>query len=132
MFMNMKKLGLACLGVFVFVFAFDFIVHGNMLKGLYEATASAWRPMDEHDMRFMMASQLLFAVFLTYFFVKLGKTGMSDGIMYGLAIGTVLGAVQLGTYCYLPIPLSLTLAWVAAAVVKSVGCGAIAAKIYKA
>ena len=42
--MNMKCFALAATGAFIFVFLYEFFVHGFLMMGLYEQTASVWRP----------------------------------------------------------------------------------------
>ncbi len=46
--MNMKRLILACVAVFVFVFLCDWGLHGYLLRDAYKETAQLWR--SEADM----------------------------------------------------------------------------------
>ncbi len=130
--MNTKRCILATIAVFVFVFVSDFLIHGQLLKDIYEQTAHLWRPQSEHNMAFMLASQILFSLVITVIFSRHYEAkGIGEGFRFGLLIGLLLGTIQLGTYCYMPIPLSLTLSWVAASLVKGLGSGLALALTYK-
>jgi len=131
--MNIKRYVLAVLAGFVFVFGFSFLVHGMLLKGLYEQTASVWRPMAEHNMPVMFLSEFLFAAAAVFFFTRHYEgNGIAGGVRFGVYLGLVLAAINLGTYCYLPIPFSLVASWMVVSFVQSVGLGVVASLVYRA
>ncbi len=69
----MKKIVLAALAAFVVVFGFEFLWHGFLMKGMYEATMSVWRPGLECNILVMLASQFLFALALAVGYSCLAK-----------------------------------------------------------
>ena len=126
-----------CLGfvvIAIFVVIYEWIFHGGVLAGLYEATASIWRPAESMGafMPWMMAGQLLFAfVFCLLFVCTRCQTNIKDGASYGLLIGLLMSAASLIYYAVLPIPFELLLWWVVGGIVESVLAGIIFALIYK-
>ena len=130
--MNIKKFLLSTVGVFIFIFGFEYVVHGVLLHDIYASTASMWRPMDEMKMPFMLLSQIGFATFAVLLFICFNKLEIKKcKFMTGSIFGLVLLSEQIGTYSYLQIPLCLTLAWCLASFVKGFVSWAIAAVIYK-
>ena len=130
--MNIKRLILASLAVFGFIFIYEFITHGILLKDLYTQTAHIWRPQEDCNMLFMLGSQILFSIAFTFLFTqKYENKGINEGAKYGVFVAYIIGAVKLGTYVYLPIPMTLTFYWVAIEIVKCIGAGTIAALVYK-
>ncbi len=128
--MNMKKFALAVIGSFAFVVAFDMFWHAYLMKGMYDATISVWRPESEYNMAVMFVSQFLFAVAFVFAFSKLNQhLPCKKGIMFGLIFGLVLAMPDLGAYCYLPIPLKISLLWMLASILKCVGSGVVIAFI---
>lgn len=130
--MDTKRYAIAVLATFIFVFIFEFLWHGFLMRGMYDATISVWRPEDESDMRFIFASQFLFALVLAYIYTVIGKhITCKYGVAFGFFAGLLMTMPELGTYCYLPIPLSITLMWMLATLLKGLGSGVIIAAIYK-
>lgn len=130
--MNTKKFVLAVIAAFVFVFIFEFLWHGFLMRGMYEATIEVWRPEDPAYMKYIFASQLLFVAVLTYIYTLIGKhLACKRGIAFGFFAGLLLAMPALGTYCYLPIPLTISLMWMLAALLKGLGSGVVIALIYK-
>ncbi len=130
--MNTKKFILAVICAFVFVFACEFLWHGFLMKGMYEATITVWRPEDPAYMKYIFASQFLFAAVLTYIYTLIGKhLACKRGIAFGFFAGLLLAMPDLGTYCYLPVPLSIPLMWMLASLLKGLGAGVVIAAIYK-
>jgi hypothetical protein len=132
----MKKYLLASLAVFITYAVLDFLIHGLMLRGMYEATASLWRPQEEM-MRMMKVMYLATAVSsLTFtalyaFFVK-GRSAMDGakfGLVYGLGVGFSMG---IGTYAMMPLPMGLAWAWFLSYTVEATLAGAVAGLLVKA
>ena len=84
-------------------------------------------------MLFGIGSMLAFSAVMTYFYSCYSKEdkGINGGVCYGLFAGLLLGSVSLGTYCYMPIPLELTLSWVVSDIVQGVGSGVVLSFLYK-
>lgn len=130
--MNVKRYVISVIAVFVFVFAYEFLVHGYLLKCIYEQTAELWRSHEEHKMIFILLSYICFAAVAAYIFTcNYEGKGIGEGARFGLYIGLLLGSVEIGTYSYLPISLILMVSWVAAAILKGVGSGIVLSLTYK-
>lgn len=129
--MDMKRFLFAAIGAFVFVFLYEFLVHGFLMMGQYAQTSSVWRPQEESSMPVMFISQFLFAVAVAFFYPIVGPdTDCKKAIPFGVGLGLVMAMPQVGTYSYLPIPLTLSLLWAVIAFVKALGASYIVSKIY--
>jgi len=109
----MKKFGLAVLAVFVSWEVIDIILHGVILKGAYEATASLWRPMEEMKNVLMIIVVLLAAIaFVWIYFSMIGNRSINTGVKYGLIFGFGAGvSMGYGTYSVMAIPYFMAFAW---------------------
>ena len=127
----MKVMLLGGLVAFVFVFLFEFVVHGFLMRGMYEATANVWRPPAESSMPVMFLSQFLFAIAVAFFYPIVGpdKECKKAG-PFGFGLGLVMAMPQLAAYSYLPIPVTISLVWALAAFVKAFGSAFIIAKVF--
>ena len=130
--MNKKRFFISAIAAFVFVFLYEFLVHGFLLMDLYKQTAEMWRPEGEGNMLFMFMSQLGFAAVAAYIFtLHYESKGVGEGVRFGLCIGMLIGAIDIGTYCYMPIPMVLMLSWVLASLLKGLGTGMVLSLTYK-
>lgn len=131
---NCKRFGIAALVGFIFVFGFDFVVHGILLLPTYDLTPDLWRPMEEYEsmVPFMTAMQVLTTVALCYIYTRNHEgTGISEGIRFGIMFGIFLGLMQASSYAWLPISAALAGYWFVAALVKTIGLGVIFSLLYK-
>lgn len=129
--MDMKKFLFAAIAAFVFVFLYEFLVHGFLMMSQYEQTASVWRPQEEANMGIMLLSQLLFGVAVAFFYPIVGPdTECKKAIPFGIGLGLVMAMPQIATYNYLPIPLTISLLWAVIAFIKALGCSFIVSKVY--
>lgn len=127
----MKRFLIAGIAAFVFVFLYEFVVHGFLLQGIYQETAHLWRPEAEMQMGFMLLGQLLFAMAIAFFYPIVGSdTDCKKAIPFGLGLGLVLAALQISAYAYMPIPLALSIYWALASFFEAIGCSIIVSKIY--
>lgn len=127
----MKGMVLGGIAAFVFVFLFEFLVHGFLMMGLYESTMNVWRPQAESNMAVMMLGQFLFAMAVAFFYPIVGPDKECKKAMpFGFGLGLVMAMPQIATYSYLPIPISISIAWAAASFVKAFGSAFIVAKIF--
>ena len=120
--------------VFITMVLFNWLYHGHLLMGQYEATASLWRPMAEMEslMWFCMARQLLQSITLTWIFSRnYENRGVPEGVRFGLAIGILLGVMQAGAIVSLPIPTALALGWFAGEVLLGVLTGIVLALTFR-
>ena len=127
----MRRLLISGFATFIIVFLFEFLVHGMLLQEAYEATKELWRPQDDAPMHFMMISQFLFSFILAYLFAQnYENRGPAEGVRFGIYVGLLLAAIDLGKYAYMPAPLNLVFAWMAASIGKGLGCGIVLSLIY--
>jgi hypothetical protein len=80
----------------------------------------------------MILRHFLFAMALAIRYIVTGK-GLKCklGVQYGVIIGLILAMPQLAAFSYLPIPMSIALLWMLAALIKSIVASMVIAKIYK-
>lgn len=129
--MNMKRFVLAGIAAFVFVFLYEFLVHGVLMFDQYQQTASVWRPQDESNMVVMLLSQFLFGMAVAFFYPIVGPDNeCKKAIPFGVGLGLVMAMPTLATYCYLPIPIKISLLWMLIDFVKAFVAVYIVSKIY--
>ncbi len=127
----MKGMVFGGIAAFVFVFLFEFLVHGFLMMGMYQATMTVWRPQAESNMAVMMLSQFLFAMAVAFFYPIVGPDKeCKKAVPFGFGLGLVMAMPQIASYSYLPIPISISIAWAVASFVKAFGCAFIAAKVF--
>lgn len=129
----MKRLLLAVIAVFVTWQLLDVLLHGLLLMKTYQETESLWRPMNEMKFVLMRLVGLLAAVVFVVIYAGLVHsksvgTGLKYGFLFGLSAGASMG---FGTYCVMPIPLSLAVAWCAGALVSGTIGGLLVGAIVK-
>jgi ABC-type transport system involved in cytochrome c biogenesis permease subunit len=132
--MNVKRYVAASVATFVFIFVFEFLWHGQLLGGLYQATQSLWRPQTEMGTYFPLIPlyQALLALVIVFLFTRHyeGK-GIGEGIRFGFYIGILLGIVAASMYVFMPIPGILALGWFAGSFIVGLGSGVIASLVYR-
>jgi hypothetical protein len=132
---NPKRLILAILAMFAFVWHSDGLIHGVWLKNDYAAAMGLWRP--EADMQahlgWMMLGQLLATVAFVMLYAK-GFAAMNClrcACLFGLFMALFSQANTLITYAVQPIAGSLAAKWFIAAVGQGVLLGLIVFFVYK-
>lgn len=132
-----KRCLMASVAVFVVVYLLEFLIHGKLLHGIYQETASLWRPEAEMMgmMWLMWIGYLIMAPLFVYLFskgVEEGKGMMGQGVRFGLIIGLfVSGPMSLGWYAILPIPTILAFYWFVAGMVEFIAAGLVTGLIYR-
>lgn len=127
----MKGMLLGGVAAFLFVFLFEFIVHGFLMKGQYEATRNVWRPPAESNMAVMLLSQFLFAMAVAFFYPIVGPDKeCKKAVPFGFGLGLVMAMPQIASYSYLPIPITISLLWAAASFVKAFGSAYVVAIVF--
>ena len=129
---------ISIVAVFVFTYAYDMLVHGALLAGLYAQSASVWR--DEAGMRATMPLcfflHFAIACVLTSLFIYLKANGdrdarkypnLSRGLFFGVHIGLLMGLGMAFSFVTLPVSFELGLAWFAAGLLKGIGVGLVLA-----
>lgn len=132
--MNVRRLVMAALGLFAFLFVFEYLWHGVGMWGLYKDTASVWRPEEELRRYFglVVITRLALAFVFVFIFTRNyeGK-GLGEGLRYGTYMGLFMGVMQVGIYPYLPIPFSIAALWFVGALLAGILGGAVVSLIYR-
>ena len=132
--MNIKSFALCTIVGFVFVFIYEYIVHGVLLVPAYEQTPELWRPMEEYEsfMGFAITMQILTTAALALIYTRHheGK-GFKEGIRFGVMLGILLGLLQFSSFIWMPISIMLAGAWLVTSFLKTVGLGIIFSLLYE-
>ncbi len=128
-----KRAILAVVAVFLAFSVLDFVIHGLLLQATYKASADLWRPMDEMKMPLMYLVTMVFTVsFVAIYGLMVAKKSLLSGIQFGALFGLACGvSMGFGSYCYMPIPLSLAWSWFFGSLVETIAAGAIVGAILK-
>lgn len=128
----MKRILMATVAIFIAWSVMDFVIHGILLKPTYDATASMWRPMEEMNMPLMYLVTLVIAVCFVLIYQMIERKSLATGIKYGLLFGIAFGvSMGLGSYSYLPIPMSLAWGWLGGTLVELLVAGVIVGMLVK-
>lgn len=135
--MNLKKLLLTFVGVFLAYEITGYLIHNVILMSTYASPelSGLWRP--EADMQskmwVMYITALFFSFFFTFIFSKgYENKGIMEGVRYGLYVGLMVAIpMAYNSYAVYPIPYSLALQWFLYGVVQYIILGVVAALLYK-
>lgn len=131
--MNVKRYLAAVIGLFIFIFLYEFLVHGVLLMNMYQATSTVWRNLAEMqaNMPLAMGFQLAFSAWTAFVFTQLYKDGgLKNGLLFGLYFGVFAGILTASWYLHLPVPAVLGWSWFASGIVEGLGAGAVLGLIY--
>jgi hypothetical protein len=121
--MNIKRLILAVVVVFVGLWVTSFLIHGIWLQSIYKETMSLWRSEAEmtSHMVWMLVGQLLWSVAFVLIWSRSYPAVASPGgsCLYGLIMGTFSEANSLIMYTVQPLPGHLVAKWVVAGLAQS-------------
>lgn len=132
--MNFKRYLIATVAVFVFIFLYEFLVHGVLLLGLYELTPNVWRDfvVMEANMPLAMCFQLALAAWTTFVFTQVYEDGgMKNGLLFGLFFGVFAGILTASWFLWLPVSVILGWSWFAFSVIEGLGAGFILGLLYR-
>jgi len=117
-------------GVIFFLFVvLDYFLHGVLLAGLYEQTASLWRPLEELQRLswIMWVTDAVEAILFVWLFSKgleANKPYPVQGLRFGLALGILFSfPIGFGMYAISPVPFALGFGWFAGGVAEFVIAG---------
>jgi hypothetical protein len=132
--MNIKRYVLATLAMFIFVFLYEWLVHGVILMSVYEETPKVWRDFSEMSskMPLAMGLQFLFSAWCAFVFTQFYPNGgLNEGIRFGIYFGVFAGILTASWYLWLPIAAKLGWSWFISGVVEGIGSGCILGLIYR-
>lgn len=132
--MNFKRYSIATIALFVFFFLYGWVVHGHLLKPLYQETPHLWRTHEGMEANFplMLICEFLLAAWLAYIFTQFFPDGsIRNGFRFGLSFA-VFAAILMGmSYIWMPISQALGWGWFAASFVEYLIGGLILGAIYQ-
>lgn len=134
MIMNVKRYLLAALALFVFMFFYEWLLHGLILKGMYHMTPKVWRHVEEMsgNMSKMIGFQIILSAWLTFIFTQVYKAGgASNGLRFGAYFGVFAGLLSASWYLWLPISAALAWSWFFGNIVQGLAGGWIIGSIYR-
>jgi hypothetical protein len=127
---NHKRGFLAFIVAFVFMFFFGFVWHGMLMKPMYQATASMWRP--EADFQILILGHAVVAFAFTGLYVsKVGVNCAGVGFGYGIVIGILACGVNIIRFAVEPLTTNILLMWFAGDLICFAIMGALVGAIYK-
>jgi hypothetical protein len=132
--MDFKRFFGAALAVFVFIFVFEWLIHGVLLMGEYRETQSLWRDFSDKPVNMFLHIfyQLIFAIWVTFVFTQIFPLGgLWDGLRFGIYFGVFAGLLTGMWYIHLPVSASLGWSWFATSLVEGIGTGIILGVSYK-
>ena len=133
--MNPKRLILAIVAVFVFLFATNYLIHEVWLKSDYNATANLWRSKADMQQHFcwLILGQFLMAVAFVMLWAR-GFAAISHlrcAVLYGLFMALFSQANTFITYAVQPLPAVIPVKWFIAGVAQGVLMGLLVFFVYK-
>lgn len=130
--LHKKRFPLIVLAGFAFTFVYEFLLHGNILMGMYEQTSHLWRAEEDMKMGLMMLNQFLTTAILAFIFTRNyeGK-GLCEGIRFGVMMGLLMGVMSAAAYIWTPIPGALAVGWFLGGLGWGLGLGIIFSLLYK-
>lgn len=132
--MNMKRFIVATIAGFAFIFLYEFLVHGHLLLPIYEETADLWRPKESMEafMPWMTGIQFLFAAILCFIYTRNYESkGLEEGVRFGVMFGLLFAVMAFSPYVWMPISMTLAVAWAVTTFVEVLLLGIIFSAIYK-
>lgn len=131
---NIKRFWLTVIVGFVFVWGYEYLVHGILMTDLYAQTPQLWR--SDADMAaglpVLWGVQFITVLLTAFIFTRHYQArGIGEGIRYGILIGVLLGALTAASYAWLPVSAKLGFVWFAVGLSKGVILGIIYAALYR-
>lgn len=132
--MNIPRLILAIVVVYIANYAFDFLYHGVMLGESYKETADAWRSEEEMMKRIplqLICYALISIGFCTVWAFGFGGKGVKCGAIYGFFLGVMGVGGMLINFVFFPMPDQFMIPWSIGGILVGVLSGVIVALVYK-
>jgi hypothetical protein len=119
---------------FIFIWLYEYLVHGQLLTDLYAQTRQLWRSDADMADKFpvLMFVQFVTSMMTMFIFTRFYKTqSVAEGLGYGAIIGVLLGIITASQYVWLPVSATLGLAWFGSDLIEGLGLGMIFALTYR-
>ena len=131
---NVKSCAIAVVAVFVFIFLSDWVIHGQLLAGIYETTPELWRSKEamKDFFLYMLIGQLIIADVFTFIYARGSEgKGWCEGLRFGILMGFLFSGGTLIWYAVVPYSQTLLWSWIGGNFFQTIGAGTIAGLIYK-
>lgn len=132
--MNPKKLVIAFVAAFVFIFLYEFLLHGKLLQGAYSEVSGLWRGENDFNQHFhlLVLGQAIMAFFLTMIYARgFAGGGVVGGARLGILLGLLFVGLNLIRFAVEPLTRKIFLAWCIGDLLEFAIAGAIIGAIYK-
>jgi len=132
--MNPKKLFLAFLAAFVFIFVFGFLWYGNLMHGIHNEVPTLWRTEADFGSHFpwLILGHVVMAFFLTLLYARFVPGG---GAGAGARLGIIVAFLYIGnnlvTFAVQQLTTKILGVWVVGNLLEFAIAGAIVGAIYK-
>lgn len=132
--MNIKRCFLAFLTAFVFIFFFEFVWHGMLMKSAYMETASLWRSGADFNAHFplLVFGHAVIAFFFTGIYCRgFSGSGVAGGVRLGIMVALMCVGGDLIRFAVQPLTTKILGMWVVGGLIEFALVGAIVGAIYK-
>jgi hypothetical protein len=132
--MNWKKLFLAFLAAFVFIFVFGFLWYGNLMHGIHNEVPALWRTEADFGSHFpwLILGHVVMAFFLTLLYARfVPGGGAGTGARLGIIVAFLYIGNNLVTFAVQPLTTKILGGWVVGNLLEFAIAGAIIGAIYK-
>jgi hypothetical protein len=133
--MNWTKFLIAFIAAFIFLFAYDWVLHGILLQKNYLETAILWRTEADFKTHFplLILGQVVIVFFFTLIFVRgFGSGGgAAGGFRYGILFGLLHIGANLIRYAVEPLTSTLLVKWSIGGLIEFAIAGLIVGALYK-
>jgi hypothetical protein len=128
--MNHKRGFIAFVLAFVFMFFFEFVWHGILMKPMYLGTATLWRT--EPMFPVLVFGEAIVAFAFTGLYVsKIGIHSPGTGAGYGVVIGILCAGGDVIRFSVQPLTTTILWMWIAGGIIEFAIVGAIVGAVYK-
>jgi len=119
--MNIKRLILAVVAVFIGVWATNFLIHGVWLKSDYAASMTLWRSEQEMGQHFLalLGGQFLASLMFVLIWAHADIKTLPRACAFGLCMGLAKESTTLILYAVQPFPGELAAKWFIAGVIQA-------------
>lgn len=135
--MNYKKWVLTGFIAAIVIMAIEYVGHGVILAGFYQATATLWRPETEMTklLPWGWLVDFVAAFILVYIYNKgyeEGKGHLAQGLRFGFVVGLFI-ALPMSVWTYISMPVTTTIAfgWFLISLVEITVAGTVIGLVYR-
>jgi hypothetical protein len=133
--MNGKKLFLAFIAAFIFIFLFGFVWHGKLMQSAYIVIAGHWRSEADFGRHFPMLilGHAVMAFFLALIYASFAPAGgVGTGARLGILVGFLYTGYDLIRFAVEPLTRKILALWFVGDLLEFAIAGAIIGAIYRA